>query len=79
MAEGREDLQGSRYDRLCDQANRMPEKRRNFMWLRESALKTARTWAIENWPCRLWGYAGAGRARLGNGGYRGPCVVVSNR
>nr|VFK38921.1 MAG: hypothetical protein BECKTC1821E_GA0114239_100330 [Candidatus Kentron sp. TC] len=52
MAEGREDLQGSKYDRLCDQANRMPEKRLNFRQLRESALKTARAWAIENWPCR---------------------------
>ena len=52
MAEGREDLQGSRYDRLCDQANRIPEKRPNFRRLRDSALKTARAWAIENWPCR---------------------------
>ena len=30
MAEGREDLQGSKYDRLYDQANRMPEKPPNF-------------------------------------------------
>nr|VFK50422.1 MAG: hypothetical protein BECKTC1821D_GA0114238_11038 [Candidatus Kentron sp. TC] len=52
MAEGREGLQGSRYDRLCDQANRTPEKRPNFRRLRDSALKTARAWAIENWPCR---------------------------
>nr|VFK48418.1 MAG: hypothetical protein BECKTC1821D_GA0114238_106011 [Candidatus Kentron sp. TC] len=42
MAEGREDLQGSKYDRLCDQANMMPEKRCNFRWLREGSLKTAR-------------------------------------
>nr|VFK40078.1 MAG: hypothetical protein BECKTC1821E_GA0114239_100659 [Candidatus Kentron sp. TC] len=52
MAEGREDLKGSKHDRLYDQANRMPEKRRNFRWLRESASKTARASAIENWPCR---------------------------
>nr|VFK41331.1 MAG: hypothetical protein BECKTC1821E_GA0114239_101113 [Candidatus Kentron sp. TC] len=79
MAEGREDLEGSKYERPYDQANRMLEKRRKFSQLREIALKTARAWAIEELAMSLWGYAGPGRARPGNGGYRGPCVVVSNR
>nr|VFK43713.1 MAG: transposase [Candidatus Kentron sp. TC] len=30
MPEGREDLKGSKYDRLYDQANRIPEKSPNF-------------------------------------------------
>nr|VFK43908.1 MAG: Transposase [Candidatus Kentron sp. TC] len=45
MAEGREDLKGSKYDRLYEKAHRMAEKHGNFRWLRESAVKTVRAWA----------------------------------
>ena len=47
MAEGHEDLKGSKHDWLYNQANMTPEKRRSFRALRESTLKTAHTWAIK--------------------------------
>ena len=56
MAEGREDLKGSKYDWLYNRANMSPDKRENFMALRQSTLKTARAWAIKELAMSLWGY-----------------------
>ena len=47
MAEGHEDLKGSKHHWLYNQANMTPEKRRSFRALCESTLKTAHTWAIK--------------------------------
>lgn len=63
MAEGREDLKGSKYDWLYNQANMTPEKRRDFRALRDSALKTARAWAIKELAMSLWGYVSKTWAR----------------
>lgn len=56
VAEDREDLEGSKYDWLYNQANMTPERRRDFRVLRDSALKTARAWAIKELAMSLWGY-----------------------
>nr|VFJ46061.1 MAG: transposase [Candidatus Kentron sp. FW] len=63
MAEGREDLKGSKYDWLYNQANMTPKKRRSFRALRESALKTARAWAIKELAMSLWDYVSKTWAR----------------
>nr|VFK55373.1 MAG: transposase [Candidatus Kentron sp. TC] len=63
MAEGREDLKGSKYDRLYEKAHRMAEKHGNFRWLRESAVKTVRAWATKELAISLWAYASRTWAR----------------
>lgn len=56
MSEGWEDLKGSKYDWLINLGNLGRKRQRGFKLLRESALKTARAWAIKDLAMRLWGY-----------------------
>ncbi len=56
MAEGWEDLKGSKYDWLTNLGNLSRKRQRSFKLLRESTLKTARAWAIKNMAMHLWHY-----------------------
>jgi len=56
MSQGREDLKGSKYAWLYNPANMARDKKREFKELRDSALKTARAWAIKETAMSLWHY-----------------------
>ena len=56
LAQGREDLKGSKYAWLYNPANMPRDKKREFKALRDSALKTARAWAIKETAMSLWHY-----------------------
>ena len=62
LAEGRTDLVRSKYQWLRNPNNMSHKQWREFKDLRESALRTARAWAIKAWKRRL---SGAVRCRLG--------------
>jgi transposase len=56
MNEGYEDLKGSKYDWLYNPENMTRQQKRRFSVLRDSALKTARAWAIKELAMSLWSY-----------------------
>ncbi|MEJ1398948.1 MAG: ISL3 family transposase, partial [Candidatus Sedimenticola sp. (ex Thyasira tokunagai)] len=56
MAEGYEDLKGSKYDWLYNPHNMTHKQKLRFKVLRESTLKTARAWAIKELAMSLWHY-----------------------
>lgn len=55
-AQGRDDLVRSKYAWLTNPSNMSRTQWRDFQGLRESALKTARAWAIKELAMSLWGY-----------------------
>lgn len=57
LAEGRDDLTRTKHRWLMNPSNMSPAQWRDFKYLRESALKTARAWAIKELAMRLWHYA----------------------
>ncbi len=65
MAEGYEDLKGSKYDWLYNPENMTHRQKRRFKALRDSTLKTARAWAIKEFAMSLWHYASKTWARKG--------------
>lgn len=56
MAEGYEDLKGSKYDWLYNPKNMTHKQKIRFKALRDSTLKTARAWAIKELAMSLWHY-----------------------
>lgn len=56
LAEGRDDLKGSKYRWQTNPENMDAKQWRDFKSLRESALKTARAWAIKELAMSLWHY-----------------------
>jgi len=56
MAEGYEDLKGSKHDWLYNPRNMTHKQKIRFKALRESTLKTARAWAIKELAMSLWHY-----------------------
>ncbi|MBT8419903.1 MAG: ISL3 family transposase [Gammaproteobacteria bacterium] len=65
MAEGRDDLKGSKYTWQYNQQNMSARQWRDFKSLRESALKTARAWAIKELAMSLWHYISKTWAKKG--------------
>ena len=65
MAEGREDLKGSKYDWLYNPQNMTRQQQQRFQALRQSTLKTARAWAIKELARSLWHYTSRTWARKG--------------
>lgn len=65
MAEGYEDLKGSKYDWLYNPENMTHKQKKRFQILRDSALKTARAWAIKELAMSLWHYISKTWARKG--------------
>jgi len=65
MAEGYEDLKGTKYDWLYNPQNMTRKQRRSFKALRDSTLKTARAWAIKELAMSLWHYVSKTWARKG--------------
>jgi len=65
MAEGYEDLKGSKYDWLYNPENMTRKQQRRFKALRDSTLKTARAWAIKELAMSLWHYVSKTWARKG--------------
>ena len=65
MAEGYDDLKGSKYDWLYNPKNMTYKQKRRFAALRDSALKTARVWAIRELAMSLWRYVSKTWARKG--------------
>lgn len=65
MAEGYEDLKGSKYDWLYNPENMTRKQKRRFKALRDSTLKTARAWAIKELAMSLWHYVSKTWARKG--------------
>ena len=65
MAEGYEDLKGSKYDWLYNPENMTHKHKVRFKALRESTLKTARAWAIKELAMSLWHYVSKTWARKG--------------
>jgi transposase len=65
MAEGQDDLKGSKYDWLYNPENMTRKRKRRFKALRESTLKTARAWAIKELAMSLWHYVSKTWARKG--------------
>jgi transposase len=63
MSEGVEDLKGSKFDWLYNPANMPRQQRARFKELRDSALKTARAWAIKELAMSLWHYVSKTWAR----------------
>lgn len=63
MAEGYEDLKGSRYDWLYNPENMTRRQKMRFKALRDSTLKTARAWAIKELAMSLWHYVSKTWAR----------------
>lgn len=55
-ADGREDLKGTKHHWLTNPANMSLRQWREFKALRESTLKTARSWAIKEFAMTLWNY-----------------------
>lgn len=60
---GDERLTGTRYHRLENPRNMSPKTWRSFKDLRQSALKTARAWAIKEHAMCLWHYSSRTWAR----------------
>jgi len=56
MAEGYDDLKGSKHDWLYNPRNMTRKQKIRFKTLRESTLKTARAWAIKELAMSLWHY-----------------------
>ena len=56
MADGYDDLKGSKYDWLYNPKNMTCKQTRAFSALRDSTLKTARAWAIKELAMSLWDY-----------------------
>ncbi len=56
MAEGRDDLKGSKYRWQYNPENMSRKQWQSFRELRESTLKTARAWAIKEMAMSLWHY-----------------------
>ncbi len=65
MAQGYEDLKGSKYDWLYNPANMSRKQQTRFKVLRDSTLKTARAWAIKEVAMSLWHYVSKTWARKG--------------
>ena len=65
MAEGYEDLKGSKYDWLYNPENMTYKQNKRFKVLRDSTLKTARAWAIKELAMSLWHYVSKTWARKG--------------
>lgn len=65
MEMGLEDLKGSKYDWLYNPVNMTYQQKRRFSVLRDSALKTARAWAIKELAMSLWDYVSKTWARKG--------------
>lgn len=65
MAEGYDDLKGSKYDWLYNPGNMTHQQKIRFKMLRESTLKTARAWAIKELAMSLWHYVSKTWARKG--------------
>ncbi len=65
MAQGYEDLKGSKYDWLYNPSNMPRKQQAQFKVLRDSALKTARAWAIKELAMSLWHYVSKTWARKG--------------
>jgi len=65
MAEGYEELKGSKYSWLYNPENMTLKQKRRFKALRESTLKTARAWAIKELAMSLWHYISKTWARKG--------------
>lgn len=65
MAEGYEDLKGSKYDWLTNSKNMTRQQKQGFKALRDSTLKTARAWAIKELAMSLWHYVSKTWARKG--------------
>ncbi len=65
MAEGYEDLKGSKYDWLTNPQNMTRDQKQRFKALRDSTLKTARAWAIKEFAMSLWHYVSKSWARKG--------------
>ena len=64
-SEGYEDLKGRKYDWLYKPKNMTREQNKRIKALRDSRLKTARTWAIKERAMSLWHYESKTRARKG--------------
>jgi transposase len=56
MAQGDEELKGSKHDWLYNPKNMTLKRKRRFKALRESTLKTARAWAIKEMAMSQWHY-----------------------
>jgi transposase len=56
MAEGSDNLKGSKYDWLYNPRNMTRKQKLRFKSLRDSTLKTARAWAIKELAMSLWQY-----------------------
>jgi len=65
MAEGYQDLKGSKYDWLYNPENMTRKQKNRFKALRDSTLKTARAWAIKELAMSLWHYVSKTWARKG--------------
>jgi len=65
MKQGYEDLKGSKYDWLYNPENMTRKQLNRFRALRDSALKTARAWAIKELAMSLWHYVSKTWARKG--------------
>ena len=63
MAQGYEDLKGSKYDWLYNPENMTRKQKQRFKALRDSTLKTARAWAIKELAMSLWHYVSKTWAR----------------
>jgi len=67
MAEGYDDLKGSKFDWLYNPQNMTHKQKKRFKALRDSTLKTARAWAIKELAMSLWHYVSKTWARKGWG------------
>ena len=65
IAEGYDDLKGSKYDWLTKQENMDNAQRLRFRELRDSTLKTARAWAIKELAMSLWRFSSKTWAQKG--------------
>jgi len=63
MAQGYQQLKGSKYDWLYNPANMSRKQKARFSALRDSTLKTARAWAIKELAMSLWHYVSKTWAR----------------
>ncbi len=63
MAQGQDQLKGSKYDWLYNPANMSRKQKVRFSALRDSTLKTARAWAIKELAMSLWHYVSKTWAR----------------
>jgi transposase len=69
VGQGDETLKGSKYLWLYNPQNMALERWRGFKVLRESALRTARAWAIKETAMGLWHYVSRGWAERGWGAW----------